>query len=288
MGLSISSRCMQSYPCQHVVRIKGKKKVMLGNEIYSYCIDKHLRVPKHFKQYEKYVQEQDIIDAIRSGILNYTEDVINKNIKYVTNLYETRYQSCTFTIEAAKKDSLEILKLLHEKYAIPINNRCLIEATRVGNSEMVVYLLKQSKSKRVQGKINPMIPENGGVKYTKYCETAYSVAATTYNYPLMVYFETKVDLTYAAVLHALSKIEYIKDVSVTSIKNHLLDKKYEFDEIEKKQRISNLQNLIENEELTEKLCYKMLSDMNKESVEEYNIIWKQLNLLKPLSTHVSH
>jgi len=279
MGLSISKRCLQSYPCQHTVTIKGKKIIMFGNEIYSYCVDNHIRVPQHFKEYKKYIEEQNIIKAIHSNDIKYVKDVVDENVNCMMNLYSQRSQSCVFTIEACK-GSLDILKLLHEKYAVPINNNCLIEATKIGNAEMVVYILKRAKDKNIEDKITPMIPENCGRVYNKYSDTAYSMAASTFNLPLMMYFETKSELTKKVALHTLSRIEKITDASIIPIKEYLLNKIDDFNYIEKEQRISNLKDLIEKGELTEQMCHKMLSNINEICVEEYDMIWEHLTFLK--------
>ncbi len=51
----IGDICLESYPCQHKVIINGKETMMSGLSIYNYCIKNKIEVPKHFKEYENYI-----------------------------------------------------------------------------------------------------------------------------------------------------------------------------------------------------------------------------------------
>lgn len=49
--IAISKLCMESYPCQHVVRIKDKETILDGIEIANLFRDHGLDVPTHFQCY---------------------------------------------------------------------------------------------------------------------------------------------------------------------------------------------------------------------------------------------
>lgn len=46
--------CMESYPCQHGIKINGNNETWYGTTIYKYCVDNNLRIPQHFIEYKNF------------------------------------------------------------------------------------------------------------------------------------------------------------------------------------------------------------------------------------------
>ena len=56
--IKIEMACMESYPCQHMVTIDGKKHCMFGQDIYKMLKEKNLTIPRHFESYKDYKEEE--------------------------------------------------------------------------------------------------------------------------------------------------------------------------------------------------------------------------------------
>jgi len=53
--LEIQRMCLQSYPCQHHVKINGIYKLLRGDEIYRYCIENSIPFKdNHFTHYAEW------------------------------------------------------------------------------------------------------------------------------------------------------------------------------------------------------------------------------------------
>lgn len=54
----IDDVCYESYPCQHYVKIKGKRQMIDGVKIYKYCKDNNITVPRHFEGYAEFTSNK--------------------------------------------------------------------------------------------------------------------------------------------------------------------------------------------------------------------------------------
>lgn len=244
--MQILPGCRESYPCGHTVIIDGQKRGMSGDGIYKWHVERNLPIPEHFQDYKKYVEEQDVAECIRNND-------IAKLRKFDPKILSNDMNRDNSPIVSACSVSIELVKVLHEEMGIKLSQPCLVEASKVGNMEIIEYLTSKG-----------LLPTEEGMYYCGHGgKTAYSMAAQHSHRNLLEYFEENFQITESAILGA------IFDTRPEDPTIHL----YVSTKVDP--QVIELYKKIKDRTLTRHECICLMANLHEDS-DRYNMLWTYL------------